>query len=400
MSKIEIDIDYVRKCSSDINNSLKKIDNIARDIKNIRQNLYSKVTYNYEITNQYNKVKNNLSGTETKIKNLKKFLECSLEDYSECENKIKKLYFQSQVSKQGKESIPNLKDIAMEIPLSASLVKDLYDQKLIFNGVEYKFKINKKKGTVSLVVKNPKQFLDKSVNSLKKNEFKDIFDNRKVNKQFVNQLANDSVVLYDSGNTKNGDKILDSTPLHEQFNMAVNKSKSKFNFAGTEEFKNSFSIKALGDGAKKEVTDRIKYFDANDWNKIIENKNFMEGLGKTASIAGDLITLGSNFKDNFYNQETGELEFKGQNIQEFTVDTAIDFGTGAATAYVGGAVGSLFFPPIGTVIGVGVGVVADCIINTPFGESEKSVVDHLKDGANWMIDELQDGMKYLGSIFW
>ena len=68
------------------------------------------------------------------------------------------------------------------------------------------------------------------------------------------------------------------------------------------------------------------------------------------------------------------------------VDIGVDCLSGMGTAAAGAAVGSLFLPPLGTVVGAAVGIGLDYVINKDFdldrdGESH-SLIGATKDGLH------------------
>ncbi len=84
--------------------------------------------------------------------------------------------------------------------------------------------------------------------------------------------------------------------------------------------------------------------------------------------------------------KTRELSL--QNLIGFSL--SFDIGSGAAATGVGAAIGSAFLPPLGTVVGAGVGAFTNYVLNDvhiPF-LGGKTTVDFVKDKAkdlgNWL----------------
>ena len=78
-----------------------------------------------------------------------------------------------------------------------------------------------------------------------------------------------------------------------------------------------------------------------------------------------------------------------KEARDFTIDTAVDIGSGAAAAGLGAAIGLAFLPPLGTVVGAVAGIGANLILNN-LEIGGKSVVDHTKNIAKGIGD-------YIGS---
>ena len=117
-------------------------------------------------------------------------------------------------------------------------------------------------------------------------------------------------------------------------------------------------------------------------------------VAKGAGILGDAFTVVSEFEDNFY--EDGDVVVTPDRVQNFVTDTAIDFGTGAATAAAGAAVGSLILPPLGTIVGAGVGMALDTAINHEFKDCDG---DGKKDSAvDWLKQKVDSGCNALGRL--
>ncbi|RFU49993.1 hypothetical protein DDV23_11040 [Streptococcus chenjunshii] len=76
------------------------------------------------------------------------------------------------------------------------------------------------------------------------------------------------------------------------------------------------------------------------------------------------LTIGSNINENFIKSDNGVND--GKNWANFAVDTSIDLGSAAGATAAGAAIGSFFVPPLGTVIGAGVGMFANVVLNYDF----------------------------------
>jgi len=129
--------------------------------------------------------------------------------------------------------------------------------------------------------------------------------------------------------------------------------------------------------------------DLKDWKGASKLTMF----GKSLGIIGNLYTIFDNFTEN-------------KTTQEKWVDTSIDLLSGTTAMATGAAIGSLIFPPLGTVVGAGVGVALNVGLNYPFfgDDPKKSVVDVTKKFTNDLVTDIGEGINNLGNkiskLFW
>lgn len=132
----------------------------------------------------------------------------------------------------------------------------------------------------------------------------------------------------------------------------------------------------------------------NDFNyKGFSDLSILGKTGKILGTAGTVLTLGSDAIDNLYIPETGTWEFSAKRIAGFALDVSIDVGAGAMATATGAAVGSLLVPPVGTVLGAGVGFAIDFAANNIHfadvdgdGESD-NIIDIAKYYTHEAIDK-------------
>lgn len=121
--------------------------------------------------------------------------------------------------------------------------------------------------------------------------------------------------------------------------------------------------------------------DAKGWREVGK-------FGKAFKSAGALLTA-INIYNNFRKNVDMSDGISVKEARDFTIDSAVDIGSGAAAAGMGAAIGSAFLPPLGTVVGAGAGIVINYVMNNAnFGN--KSIVDHAKDGAKQIGNALGD----------
>ena len=140
-------------------------------------------------------------------------------------------------------------------------------------------------------------------------------------------------------------------------------------------------IKAAGKGFAGAAADTVR--DYSGWKSASTLTKFAKGAG----IAGTFLTIGSNAYNTFHDGVKS-----GTQVRDFAIDTAVDLGSGAAAAGIGAAFGSIFLPPLGTVVGALGGLFANFLMNTKF-IGNKSVVDLAKDG-------IKKGWDKVASLFW
>ena len=111
-------------------------------------------------------------------------------------------------------------------------------------------------------------------------------------------------------------------------------------------------------------------------------------FGKAFKSAGALLTA-INIYNNFRKNVDMSDGISVKEARDFTIDSAVDIGSGAAAAGLGAAIGSAFLPPLGTVVGAVAGIGANLILNN-LEIGGKSIVDYTKNIAKGIGD-------YIGS---
>ncbi|KAA0548511.1 hypothetical protein FZW96_08035 [Bacillus sp. BGMRC 2118] len=139
----------------------------------------------------------------------------------------------------------------------------------------------------------------------------------------------------------------------------------------------------------------MRVWDDFDWRNTTTLSKFGKGLG----AAGTLLTVGDNFIESFRNN--GEWDFSSGK-KEFAVNVGVDLAWGAGAMATGAALGSLVAPPLGTAVGILVGVGANFAVNYKWGEPPQSIVDRTKDVVNDVIfntgDTIKNGMDAIGDV--
>ncbi|MBL5768878.1 LXG domain-containing protein [Heyndrickxia sporothermodurans] len=123
-----------------------------------------------------------------------------------------------------------------------------------------------------------------------------------------------------------------------------------------------------------------------------ESTKGMNSLGKSMKVVGKglgPLGMGIIAADN-YNTYKGDT-------QKVVVGTAVDGVYSAGATAIGAAVGSAFFPPIGTVVGAGVGMLVSAGLNMKGGNPPKSLTERTKDFVNKKVDSVSKTCKKIGS---
>ncbi|WP_335513694.1 hypothetical protein [Neobacillus drentensis] len=161
-------------------------------------------------------------------------------------------------------------------------------------------------------------------------------------------------------------------------------------------------IKVLSRAVKDTFIDEVKVWDDfKGW----KNAQSLTNTGKALGIIGTGFTIWSNVEDNFLDKHTGEWSYNSGKLKEFGVNLGVDIGLGEGAVATGAALGSLFLPPVGTVVGGIVGVGASALINIKFGgppaegitDRAKEIVNHPIKTAKAIGSKISNSLK---KIFW
>ena len=133
--------------------------------------------------------------------------------------------------------------------------------------------------------------------------------------------------------------------------------------------------------------------DFKDWREVGK-------VGKAFKLAGGILTA-INIYNNFRENVDMSDGISAKEARDFTIDTAVAIGSGAAAAGMGAAIGSAFLPPLGTVVGAVAGIAINYALNhvkLPF--VGKSVVDTIKDFGKGIGDSIGNSIgNVVSSIF-
>ena len=364
MSQIKVNIDKVENSAKSLSRNSSELSYIKTDVYGLKSSIDSKIQNRRGVSRRLSSASMDVNDLYKRISQLNAVVENSMEKYWEAEKKI-----------IGKN---DWGQFVRSITLGVGAV--LADPKSFFRaGKDLRFKMFKEKGKVFFKIAGGKkniQYLD-----LFKKYLGD--SHPWTNPRTVKRLLKDGIALYDKNKKKFYSKTLDlyaTSKFGDLSQYVKDLDENKFKLMGK---------RALATGV-----DELKIWDDFGGWKGAEG---MVKASKGAGLLGLGYTVFDNVKDNFYDPTTDKWSASGTKIKEFTVDMGVEVGVGAASMATGAAVGSFFLPPVGTVVGAGVGVAISSATNIKFGgPPAESIVDRTKNFANDVVDKGADMFKNIG----
>ncbi|WP_369899940.1 hypothetical protein [Bacillus manliponensis] len=129
-----------------------------------------------------------------------------------------------------------------------------------------------------------------------------------------------------------------------------------------------------------------EYF--KEWKVMFKDFEKVGSTRKGFGIAGSTLSIGTNVVTA---QKDG---WQLHDAVDITTDSVIDIGATAGAAATGAVAGSFFLPPVGTVVGAGVGIVTSLALNTKMSIiGDESVVSYTKNAVKGVT-------KKISSLFW
>ncbi|MED4320739.1 MULTISPECIES: hypothetical protein [Heyndrickxia] len=105
-------------------------------------------------------------------------------------------------------------------------------------------------------------------------------------------------------------------------------------------------------------------------------------IGKAVKAGNKLLgplSVGLTAKEN-YEKSHGDT-------QKFIVGTAVDTAYNSTATAIGTVIGTALCPPIGGVMGAGVGMLASTLVNWKFGDPPKNLSERTKGLVNRGVDK-------------
>ncbi|WP_234121602.1 hypothetical protein [Clostridium hydrogenum] len=433
MSRLEIKISEVKRLSSKLGPDSTKMSSIADSINSVRGNLDSRITARKNIGSRLSSAYNEAKSIETKLKMLEKFIDDSMDRYEKAETKVNKeaeelialwnieyggefalewrgmMYdvpgnsaLNEEIYEAGNENFEDIgseiEDAKREQKISYTLVgvtglSNMNSEKFLITNDGMQFKLFKQNGQIWIKVVNG-GIENQADFSYYRGLLKDGLGGKwKWNKDFVKDLVNDGVPLYSKADKgffkRNTNKFL-NTKMGSLDNYIGNIGKNPLKVGGdtwANTFKENMNVKEAFAGIKN----------------IDKDASLLTKAGKFAGPVGILLTVGDDAYGEFYGANANRS--MGEKVQDTVIDVGVDLGTGSAAMATGAAVGSFFLPPLGTVVGVGVGALANMGMNYKFGgPPPESIVDRTKDEVK---DTVKSAEKFggwvkdkIGKYFW
>ncbi|MDN4525900.1 hypothetical protein [Fictibacillus fluitans] len=195
---------------------------------------------------------------------------------------------------------------------------------------------------------------------------------------------------------RNGFKFEDLKTTKSQIKKAKTAIYKLPDFVAHQEYKKDLKkigfTKAVGKqawtGFKSSYADSVKTINPMKWKDTFKEVGKVGKTVKGLAVVGSALSIANNVVDA---QKDG---WQAHDAADIVTDSAVDIGGIAAAAATGAAVGSLIAPPVGTVVGAGVSVIASYGLNTKFDAlGGESVVSAAKKGVKSLTHKI-------GSIFW
>lgn len=207
--------------------------------------------------------------------------------------------------------------------------------------------------------------------------------------------SDDSIFRY----IKNGlklDGVENSRITNEQVRKARKGIYKLPEFQDFQKFQQDWSKKGLPTAIKErgwssfktEYVKGLKDLHPGKWKEAFKELGNTGKFLKGTAIFGAVVSVGNNIAEA---QKDG---WQLHDVADIATDSAVDVGATAGAAAAGAVAGSFFLPPIGTVVGAGVGVVITVGLNTKtsiFGGD--SAIDATKKGVKKITTKLRD-------LFW
>ncbi len=195
---------------------------------------------------------------------------------------------------------------------------------------------------------------------------------------------------------RNGFKFEDLKTTKSQIKKAKATIYKLPDFVAHQEFKKDLGkigfTKAFGKqglkGFKSSYADSLKNLNPAKWKSTFKEVGKVGKAVKGLAVVGSALSVAGNVIES---QKDG---WQGMDAADIVTDSAVDIGSIAASAGAGAAVGSLIVPPVGTVVGAGVGIAASFAMNYKSGLlGGESIVSGTKKAIKGVTHKI-------ASVFW
>ncbi|HFR3692830.1 TPA: hypothetical protein ACHVE4_002038 [Streptococcus suis] len=159
------------------------------------------------------------------------------------------------------------------------------------------------------------------------------------------------------------------------------------NADGTLNFKNMWKTGKASFGDSIDIKSK---FNVAKGFKDFKAASTIGKIGKGLGVVSTVTSLYSNWSDNTHN---GKTDWLGMGS-----DFAVDFGLGTSATAIGAMAGSFFLPPLGTVVGAGVGMAINIGLNWEFGNPPTTSTKFIKSGFKKFVKDPVGAIN--GAINW
>ncbi|GKU77588.1 hypothetical protein [Paenibacillus sp. L3-i20] len=362
MSVIAFNGPIVQSLSLGLKQNIIKIDNNQRQLSSTKNNVDYRISSRRNIGSRLNNAAIKIDSIESKLKAMDTFINASIGKYSDSETTAAKKA----------EEIKSFQDVAI-VKAIKSVVDNLTSfgnkmdpNKLLYAGKGLRFEAINKNGNVYLKIVGGKILTKADYLKYRDLMKEHLGDSQIWRKKFLQRLVNDGVPLYRNSGPSKG------YIANNQAKLTGTKFNALDDYLSTlDQTKRSKMLSTF----KQEIKLNTDY---KGWKDATKLTKVTKGLG----IAGTAITAGMNIFDPKLNA-----------VQKVT-HTAVDVISGTAAMATGAAIGSLIVPPLGTIVGAGVGLAVNFAMNYKiplFGN--KSIVDLTKEGVDYVADAIVDKAK-------
>ncbi len=378
MTIIRIDINQVLNMNQIKQRDTDKLKIVQSDLSRLNYQVDHKISARNNIASNLNRASIRLDELNNRIHRLHTFIDQSMEMYWRNEEKLTREAEQVINNTQSGSQRAFWDIVKNLIPSTLPIVNKLLNSKmfrLMDMSMNLRFRMIKKDGMQYIKVQRPP-------NKYQAGDLRDILakymGGNKWSWSYVNKLINDGIPVYNI-----------------EKNSLINKYTGRLSHTSFDEF-NQFikdipkkaSVK-VWESTKSGFVEGINLWKDFDWR----NSSDLTKFGKSFGIAGTVLGVVGNVEDAFFNPNTEDAT-TGEKVKTFLVNTSVDVGIGGASVAVGATVGSFFVPPVGTVVGAGVGLTVNTIVNVNMiGDPKTSIAKYTKQKANEAVDAVVDFSK-------
>lgn len=145
--------------------------------------------------------------------------------------------------------------------------------------------------------------------------------------------------------------------------------------------------------------DGLKDINPMKWKESFKGLGKAGGILKGAGIFGAVVSVGGNVVDAKQGVDDRKDGWQLKDVVDIATDSAVDIGANAGAMAAGAVAGSFFLPPLGTVVGAGVAVVATAGLNYKWKAlgGKDNIIDITKKGIKNVTGKVTEKLK---TVFW